>query len=345
MVQKKAHEVDGWLARPDPAIRIVLVYGPDHGLVAERANAYARSTGVDSQDPFSVVRLDASALDGDPGRLVDEANTISMFGGERLIWVRHASAQKGLGDVVAQLCGKHPRDARILIEAGDLKKGVALRTVVEAAAAAIALPCYADEKRDLDRLIDEVFGPAGLTVSSDARRLLQTLLGGDRLASRGELEKLALYAGGKGELGIEDVRLLTGDAGTVSVDSAIDAALIGDIPALDAALSRMTANGTPIFQLLSGALRLVQQIQLMRDSVDRGMPPSQVVGSARPPIFMARRRAVETALARFDQTTLAGMLARIQRAVLETRKSPRLAIALSRDLMTWLAIESRRRVR
>ena len=39
-----------------------------------------------------------------------------------------------------------PRDAVIVIEAGDLKKGVGLRAVVEAAASAMALPCYADEE-------------------------------------------------------------------------------------------------------------------------------------------------------------------------------------------------------
>ena len=26
MAEKKAHEVDGWLKKPDPAVRIVLVY-------------------------------------------------------------------------------------------------------------------------------------------------------------------------------------------------------------------------------------------------------------------------------------------------------------------------------
>ncbi|TIR75123.1 MAG: DNA polymerase III subunit delta, partial [Mesorhizobium sp.] len=37
MAQKKGYEVDSWLARPDPAMAIVLLYGPDRGLVAERA--------------------------------------------------------------------------------------------------------------------------------------------------------------------------------------------------------------------------------------------------------------------------------------------------------------------
>ncbi|TIT16601.1 MAG: DNA polymerase III subunit delta, partial [Mesorhizobium sp.] len=39
MAQKKGYEVDSWLARPDAAMSIVLLYGPDRGLVAERARA------------------------------------------------------------------------------------------------------------------------------------------------------------------------------------------------------------------------------------------------------------------------------------------------------------------
>ncbi|TIX18960.1 MAG: DNA polymerase III subunit delta, partial [Mesorhizobium sp.] len=56
MAQKKAYEVDGWLARPDQRISIVLLYGPDRGLVAERAKAFAGKTSLSLDDPFSVVR-------------------------------------------------------------------------------------------------------------------------------------------------------------------------------------------------------------------------------------------------------------------------------------------------
>ncbi|TIR44717.1 MAG: DNA polymerase III subunit delta, partial [Mesorhizobium sp.] len=75
MAQKKGYEVDSWLARPDPRISIVLLYGPDRGLVAERAKAFAGKTGLPLDDPFSVVRLDGSEVDRDEGRLLDEART------------------------------------------------------------------------------------------------------------------------------------------------------------------------------------------------------------------------------------------------------------------------------
>src|SRR4051812_10332229 len=103
MAEKKAHEVDAWLARPDPKVSIALIYGPDHGLVAERGRAFAAKAGVPLDDPFSVVRLDAAEVERDPGRLADEAGAISMFSARRLIWVRDAGAGKTLADAVTAL--------------------------------------------------------------------------------------------------------------------------------------------------------------------------------------------------------------------------------------------------
>jgi DNA polymerase-3 subunit delta len=122
MAQKKAHEVDGWIAKPDSRARVVLVYGPDRGLVSERAARYAAGTKLPLDDPFSVIRYDASELEQDPGRLLDEARTVPMFGGQRLLWVRNAGAHKGFADAVAALAAEPSPDALVLIEAGDLKK-------------------------------------------------------------------------------------------------------------------------------------------------------------------------------------------------------------------------------
>lgn len=342
MAQKKAFEVQGWLSRPDPRAVIVLIYGPDRGLVSERARAFAEKTGVPLDDPFSVVRLDANEAD-EQGRLRDEAMTVPMFAAKRLIWVRNVGAQKNIAEDVKSLCATPPADAVILIEAGDLKKGIALRTTVEASAAAMALPCYADEARDLDRLIDEVLGERGIRLTLDARGLLKRNLGGDRLATRGEIEKLALYAEGKSEIGIDDVAALTGDVSERSLDDAIDAALEGRVRDFDLTFQRHVQGGGASFLLINGMVRQLQALQLMRAALDEGnRSATDIVAASRPPVFFARKKLVETALRRLPGPMIERALERLHAALLQTRRRPDLSEALTRQALMGIAIESAR---
>ncbi|MER8706010.1 DNA polymerase III subunit delta [Mesorhizobium sp. M0323] len=343
MAQKKAYEVDAWLAKPDPRVSIVLLYGPDRGLVAERAKAFAGKTGLPLDDPFSVVRLDGSEVDRDEGRLLDEARTVPMFSERRLLWVRNAGAQKALADDVKALTSEPARDAIILIEAGDLKKGVGLRAVVEAADNAMALPCYADEARDIDTVIDDELRKAGMSMTLEARQALRRNLGGDRLASRGEIEKLVLYAHGQAEIGLDDVKATSGDVSGLSFDAAVDALLEGRIADFDTAFTRHCQSGGQPFLVLSSAMRQLQAIQAMRGLMDAGgRNAASVVAAARPPVFFSRRKLVEKALERWSSEALGRALNRLQTAVLQTRRRPDLSVALARQALLGIAVESAR---
>ncbi|TWG88996.1 DNA polymerase III delta subunit [Mesorhizobium sp. J18] len=343
MAQKKAHEVEAWLKRPDDRMRVVLVYGPDRGLVSERARRFAEKAGVSLDDPFSTVRLDASECEQQPGRLLDEALTVPMFSDRRLVWVRGAANQKAVASEIAILAAEPPADALILVEAGDLRKGSALRSAVEKAGAAIALPCYADDGRDIDAVIDDELGKAGLGITLEARQMLKTSLGGDRLATRGELEKLALYCMGKNSVEVEDVQTLTGDVSGLGADEAVDAILTGKPAEFDRIYARLLAGGSQPFLILSAAMRQFQAIQLMRQSMEKkGLSASAAVNGARPPIFFARKRFVETALQRWSSDALAGALERLQRAVLRTRQRPEVAGSLARQVLLGLTLERAR---
>lgn len=343
MGQKKAHEVDRWLARPEQAYRIVLIYGPDRGLVSERAKRFATGSGLPLDDPFTVVRMEASEVEQQPGRLADEAQTVPMFSDQRLIWVKGAGNQKALVSDVTTLISEPPTDCTILIEAGDLRKGSSLRSAVERGASAMALPCYADDGRGIDTVIDETLGAAGLTISLEARQLLKANLGGDRLATRGELEKLTLYCAGAKEVNPEDIRLLIGDVAGLSADEAVDAVISGRFQAFDIAFQRFLAAGNPPFLVLSATLRQIHALQIMRQAMDtKGVTASAAVAGARPPIFFSRRKTVENALARWSGIALQNAAERLQATILRTRQKPSLAGSITRQALLALTVEGAR---
>lgn len=321
MAEIKAHEFDQFARRRARDFRIVLIYGPDRGLVSERAAELANLTGVDMHDAFSFVRLEAAEVNADPGRLFDEANSIGLFGGEKLIWIKGAGADKGLSEALSRIAQNPPSDAWIIIEAGDLKKGANLRKAAESSAAAMAVPCYADDTKSLNLLIDEELVAAGLRITADARMALQQCLGGDRIASRNEIRKLALYARDDGLIEESHVAAVVGDASAISADDAVDAILAGDLSGFHRAIQKVVASKTPVFLVLQGCLRQLQLLDMMRTEIDsRRASVQDAINTYGRHLHFRRKPVVESALRNLSAQAIVTEMSRLQAAILQSRQ-------------------------
>lgn len=337
--------LNSYLKDPSSRYRTALVFGPDRGLVSERACAILdglqRLSGGTSDDPFGLTRIAAEDLNTDPDRLANEAYTISLFGGARLIHVR-AHGARNLPDQIAPLLKNPPQDAFIVIEAGDLKKGTAFRKLIEKSDEAVAIPCYADDTASLNELVSRELEAFGLSMTKDARQRLLGQLGGDRLASRGEIEKLCLFAADKGTIGEEDVIALSGDSSVLSADALSDAAALGQMPALMDALARMDAGSLSPSAAGPQILRNFQVLHKARIMVEQGVPANQVVDRITPPIFFKRKDAVRRQLALWTVTRLDRALALLSEAVLKSRQQQGLATAHLGDALIRIAGNARR---
>ncbi len=215
-----------FLQRPDPEIRALLLYGPDAGLVRERADNLARTVCADLADPFRVADLNGAALAADPARLADEAAQLSLIGGRRVVRVRAAT------DVLARLFAgffnEVPGEALVVVEAAELSSSSALRRAFEGSPSGAAIGCYPDAPRDRAAVIRESLAAHRVSASRDATQYLVDHLGEDRLVTRSELDKLALYVGDGGRVELEDAVLSVGDTAGLDLDDAIMAAAEGD---------------------------------------------------------------------------------------------------------------------
>ncbi|MES0812498.1 DNA polymerase III subunit delta [Roseibium sp. SCPC15] len=288
MAVLKAAEIDRFIANPPKAGGVVLIFGPDTGLVSERATLLVSKASEGDSDPFNLVKIDASELSSDPNRLIDEVLTVPLFGGRRIIWVKDASG-KNLNPSLEPVLKLDDWQTLVVLEGGDIKKGVGLRKLIETHKRAVALPCYADNDRGIDQLIDEETREAGLTITREARAALHSLLGGDRMASRGELKKLCLYALGKGRIESEDIAAIIGDASSFEMSELIDAAASGDLATLDHGLERLSEAGSKASVIANQALKHFQHLHRMRIDVDQGKNAQQVIDSQRPPVFFSRK--------------------------------------------------------
>src|SRR6266702_5847236 len=294
VVALRGKEIDAFLARPDPGRPIILLYGPDSGLVRERAEALLASAVDDPSDPFSLVRLDGDELSADPSRLVDEAMTVPLFGGRRAIRVRAGSRSFASGvDTLADVALK---DCRIVIEAGELRPESPLRKACERAKTAVAIGCYPDGERELARLIDEELRVSNLRIAADARAVLTALLGGDRQAARNELRKLARYSHGKGEVTLDDVMTVVSDASELKLDPIVDAAFVGNSTAVETEFAKAMISGIYPGVIISAAQRQAAWLHKSALAVAEGTPLSTLFDSGFPRLHFSRKGNVETAL-------------------------------------------------
>lgn len=341
MVALRGKEVDAYLARPDAARPIILLYGADAGLVRERAEALIRSAVDNPDDPFSLVRLDGDDIAAEPSRLVDEALTIPMFGGRRAIRVR-AGSRSFVASVEA-LTEADIKDCRIVIEAGDLRPDAALRKTCERAKTAVAIGCYLDDARALGQLIDEELRIANLRIAADARAILTSLLGGDRQSSRNELRKLTLYAHGQGEITLEDVIACVSDASDLKLDPVVDFAFAGKPPQVEIEFTKALNAGTYPGLILSAALRQATLLHKAALAVDQGTPPSVAIESGFPRLHFSRKAQVETALRAWTAPRLVQVIDQLANATLESRKQSALAAVIAQRAMLSIAVNARRR--
>lgn len=337
MTALKGRAIDQFVGSPDIATGVILVYGPDAGRVRETADHLATHFAGPDPDPMATVTLHFADLESDPGHLIAEANSGSLFGvGPRVVRVRGATnaAAATLESLAADSA------SIVIVEAGALSPGDALRKMAEKAPGARALPCYADDDRSLGALIRQTFDGAGISVDPNAATTLREILGNDRAVTRTELEKLVLFAGQGGRLTSDDVLALCGDNAALAWDAVADAVGTGHPRALDDAVTRALAAGTDVSAMLGAVLSHFAALRAMRAEFDAGTGTDAITRSHR--VHFSRAKAVEAQIRAWSDAALARAAERLYGAIAVTRKQPELALSAARQTLLSLSVTAAR---
>jgi DNA polymerase-3 subunit delta len=304
-------QINAFLQKPDPAVRVVLFYGPDTGLVRERADTLAKKTVPDINDPFSTASLSAASISEDQARLHDEMAAQAFGGGRRLVRIQQAT--EGLAASLAALLKDMPAsDSFLLIEAGDLEKRSKLRAICENENLAAAIPCYIEEGAARQRIVADILQTEGLKLSRDALAFLSDILPPDRLAMRSELEKLAMYVGKTSTaVTIEDVQAVVQDAGAAELDDLIFAVGSGDSKRVCLLLERLLAEQTAPVAILRAAQRHFLRLQWARHQMDTGINAGEAVKRLQPPVFWKHTETMANQLRRWPANKIELVLTRL----------------------------------
>ena len=330
-----------FLARPDPALAGALLFGADPMRVAlKRAALVEALLGPDAAAEMRLTRIAGADLRRDPAALLDAVRATGFFPGPRAVLVEDA-ADASAAPVRAALADWQPADARIVVTAGALGAGSALRKAFEAAPNAVAIGIYADPPgRDE---IEAALAAAGLArperdTMAEVEALAQALDPGDFAQF---LAKLALYKrGDPAPLSAPDLAACAPPAAEAEIDALVALAADGDAAAVAVALSGVGGrSGSPTSLTIAAGryFRTLHAAACARDGADAAL------ARARPPVFGPRRSRMAAQARALGAAELEKALALIIETDLALRSPrPLPGPALAERLLLRLATLKRR---
>lgn len=324
MVAFKASQTAGFLAAPPEKFQAVLLYGPEPGLVADRAGMLAKLMAERAGPDAEIIRLDDASLAAEPGRLAIEVRTLPMFGGRKI--VRLKAGQRLDVEGLAELLGEGMQCA-LVVEAGNLRPNAKLRQTFERADRAAALPCYLDA-RDLSSMVDAELTRHGLRLGADARSHLMRQLADDPALARQEIAKLALYAGDAHAVTPETIDAVVGDTSQAGLDALANAVAAGEAAEALRQFDRLLAAGTDPQAALIVLARHFEQLHRLSAQVEDGEAVKDVLGRMRPPLHFRQRDLFAAQLRRWTRPSAARAIDSLREATRASRLRPDLDRAL-----------------
>ncbi len=275
-----------------------LLCGPNWDLLNRLKNQAVRHFTANHPDG-EVVRFSDADLVADPGRLLEELQSISMFGPDKLIVVDAASGTIHKTCIGAISVGWS--DCFLLVTAGDLKKSSPLRKEFEASANLAITICYEQSTADLLDFAASFMSGLGVAIGRDAIALVVNAVGGNAALLEFELVKLASYAGDERSLTAADVTEVVAGNEAASMEGLIDAVFAGRPEAAIRAASTLQQQGQQPATVLIALTNHCAMLVEMASAMETGRRPDAIVQDWRPPIFFKRHGLVA------DQLRLCGL--------------------------------------
>jgi len=303
-------------APPDNLIG-VLFFGPDRGLVKERAQAIISKWSNNPDDAFSSTVLTSDDLQSDPAKLAGEMVTLSIFGNTHLVRLRldHERPGATISKLIREFDSRPETvAANLVIEAGDMTPRSAIRKAFEAAVHFAAIGCYPDTLSDIANLIRQELNAVNISIKPNALNLWVPRLEGDRAMARSEIEKMISYKGAGLESGAvvtpEDIRIASAGALAGSLDDIVLSVMSGRVQDADSLIQRAFMTKIQSAIILRALQRHIQKLLEAKTLVSSGQTARGAMKSLRPPVFPMQERMFLAQLNRWPERALAQVLSR-----------------------------------
>jgi len=291
------------------AIRLFLLHGPDESGAIDYAARLGRAMGGGAER----VDLDGPTLKAQPGRLADEAASLSLFGGNR--YVRVTGMGEESVEALELLLGAATAGNPVVALAPSVKATGKLVKAAIASPGAMVLACYPLDAENGAKLAAGIAREHGVRLTGGTASAMFDAAGGDRAVLTREIEKLALYLDAAPERprdADEDVLAVIGaNFAEAEMAAAIEAVIDGRPADFGPEMARIDGASLAI-PMLRGLSRRLIALAEMRGEVDGGASADNVVEKYR--VFWKEKAGTIRALRRWSAPQIAAAITRVRRA-------------------------------
>lgn len=313
-------DIESFVQAPQQNMRAILVYGPDQGLISERAKIISLSVTPDLNDPFNVASLTNEILAEDPARLTDEANAISMMGGKRLIKIQGADDK--ITPALKTYLENPNENALIVIQSGGLSPRSSLRKLCESAKNAAALPCYIEDERSLPRTIQAILKENNKSAERDTIGWLAINISGDRQKLRAELEKLCIYKDqDTSPITLQEAQACCGEGGSLSLDDLTYSVISKKKDKAMDTYNQLLADGMSYIAMLRSLQNHLKKLHITRARMSEGQSIEAAMKSLSPPIFFKQEPIFKSQINQWNKAKLEKILKKLMDTEAQCKKT------------------------
>lgn len=316
----QTRQIEPFIKNPDPKARVILIYGPEAGLIKERSKTIAQTIVADIHDPFNAVILSSDSIFDDPASLSDEAHALSMMGGNRIVTVQDGSDK--IAETVKEYLKNPSAENLVLIESGDLKPKSKLRSLCEKSEKAAALPCYVEEDYNIAGLIRQMLKDNRLMIEPPALNWLAGNLSGNRLRVRTEIEKLILYKGeGDSQITLDEAQACCGDAGSETLEQLIYSVAGGHTEKTLQSYQRLLSDGVALIAILRSLQNHFRRLHYTKSQVDTGLAVTEAMKALTPPVFFKQADTFKQQVIKWEAGAIEDVLHKLAKLESDCKKS------------------------
>lgn len=266
--------------------RVVLLYGPDYGLVDERTNVLKTNFLGKAYEESQFVQIFDSQFKENPNIIAEQAYSISLFGeNKKFIVIREG--KDGISKKLSEYIDDPDVATLLVVKAQELSPSSTLRKLCESAKEhVLAIPCYADNAISIRQTILERLKKEEININPDALVLLVNSLGNDRGITNSELDKIILYAYNSKNIIKEDIENLIANNSLTAMDKFIYALFDLDTSSAYKMIDSILEDNNPI-NVLRSILNHVQRLMLVKMMCEKPMSVDMALKEIKPPVFFS----------------------------------------------------------